>query len=413
MASSDTAVPGALSPRALWVLMLSAAGILMITTGARQSLGLFMAPINDSTGMGVVSISFTLAVGQFMWGAVQPLFGAVADKHGATPVLVFGILLLAVGMALVPLAQSEWSLMLTLGVLSAAGAGAASFSILIGATSSRLPAERRSFASGVINAGSSFGQFVYAPLAQLLISSFGWAVAIVTLAATTLASLPMIASLRDRRAALPRPVAVPGEGLGAQLRVALRDRSYLLLHASFFTCGVHIAFLVTHLPGEVALCGLSASVSAISLGLIGLFNIAGSLTAGYLGSRVRMKNILFWMYASRALIIGIYLVSPRTPLTFYIFAASLGFSWLATVPPTAGLVGKLFGMRYLGTLFGLTLFSHQTGAFFGAWLGGLTISRFGDYGWMWYADMTLAALAAIACLPIREARVVRVATAAA
>ena len=387
--------------------MLAAAGVLMITTGARQSLGLFIAPLEQSTGMGIVAISFTLAVGQFIWGAVQPLFGMVADKHGAVPVLLLGILMLAAGTALTPLANSEWSLLLTLGLLSAAGAGAASFSILIGATAARLPAEKRAFAGGFINAGASFGQFIYAPLAQALINSFGWMTAMLGLAASTLLSLPMIAALRGGKTppaatATAMPIA-PGPTLREQLRLALRDRSYLLLHASFFTCGVHIAFLVTHLPGEVALCGLPANVSATALALIGLFNIAGSLSAGVLGSRVRMKNILFWMYASRALVIAIYLASPRTALTFYLFAAALGFSWLATVPPTAGLVGKLFGTRYLATLFGLTLFSHQTGAFFGAWLGGLTISRFGDFSWMWYADMLLAALAALSCLPIREA----------
>ncbi|MGQ0530728.1 MAG: MFS transporter [Panacagrimonas sp.] len=389
--------------------MLAAAGVLMITTGARQSLGLFVAPLEQSTGMDIVGISFTLAVGQFVWGAVQPLFGMVADKHGAVPVLLLGILMLAVGTALVPLANSEWSLLLSLGLLSAAGAGAASFSILIGATAARLPAEKRAFASGFINAGASFGQFVYAPLAQALIGAFGWMTAMLALAASTLLSLPMIAALRGDKAtpANPAPPPASGPGLREQLRLALRDRSYLLLHASFFTCGVHIAFLVTHLPGEVALCGLPANVSATALALIGLFNIAGSLSAGVLGSRVRMKNILFWMYASRALIIAIYLISPRTALTFYVFAAALGFSWLATVPPTAGLVGKLFGTRYLATLFGLTLFSHQTGAFFGAWLGGLSMSRFGDYSWMWYADLLLAALAALSCLPIREARLPR------
>lgn len=399
------------SSRAVWILMLSAAGILMITTGARQSLGLFIAPLNERTGLGIVSISFALAVGQFVWGAVQPLFGVLADRHGATPVLVLGTFLLAVGMGLAPFTDSSWGLLLTLGLLSAAGAGAASFSILIGATAARLPPERRPFAAGFINAGASFGQFVYAPLAQILIASFGSMVAMITLAASALASLPLIATLRGKKSS-PAPAVPSHDSLRTQFKAAMRDRSYLLLHASFFTCGLHIAFLVTHLPGEVSLCGLPASVSATALALIGLFNIAGSLSAGMLGSRVRMKNILFWMYASRALVIAIYLVSPRTPMTFYLFAAALGFSWLATVPPTAGLVGKLFGTRYLATLFGLTLFSHQTGAFFGAWLGGVTVSRFGDYGWMWYADMGLAAVAALTCLPIREARIVPRAVAA-
>jgi predicted MFS family arabinose efflux permease len=186
----------------------------------------------------------------------------------------------------------------------------------------------------------------------------------------------------------------------------LRDRSYLCLHAGFFTCGFHIAFLVTHLPGEVTLCGLPAGVSATALGLIGLFNIAGSLTAGALAQRYRMKWLLALMYGSRAVIIVAYLLAPKSAWTFYVFAAALGFTWLATVPPTAGLVGKLFGMRYLATLFGLTLLSHQVGGFFGAWLGGLTFVRFGDYTWMWYADIALALAAALVNLPIREAKVV-------
>jgi predicted MFS family arabinose efflux permease len=197
-------------------------------------------------------------------------------------------------------------------------------------------------------------------------------------------------------------------GLGEQVRVAMRDPSYLFLHAGFFTCGFHIAFLVTHLPGEVALCNLPAGVSATALGLIGLFNIIGSLGAGALGARYRMKYLLAWLYASRAAIIMLYLLAPKTAWTFYIFAAVLGLTWLATVPPTAGLVGKLFGVRYLATLFGLTLLSHQIGGFFGAWLGGLALERYGNFNWMWYADIVLALAAALVNLPIRESRVVPV-----
>jgi MFS family permease len=393
--------------RTAWTLMLSAAAMLMITMGGRQSMGLFIGPITQATGVGIVGVSFALAIGQFMWGAVQPVFGAIADQYGAKPVIFCGTLLLAFGYLLVPQVSSQFGLMLTMGMLVSSGAGAASFSILIGATASALPPEKRSFASGLINAGGSFGQFVFAPLAQMLIVAFGWITAMYSLAAASLLVIPLLLGLGKRQTVAASPVAgaAPNAGgLAAQLRVALRDRSYWLLHAGFFTCGVHIAFLVTHLPGEVALCGLPASVSATSLALIGLFNVAGSLTAGALGSRHRMRNILAAMYASRVLIIAIYLVSPRTPLTFYVFAAALGFSWLATVPPTAGLVGKLFGTRYLGTLFGLTLLSHQIGGFFGAWLGGVTIARFGDYNWMWYGDMVLAGIAALLCLPIREAR---------
>ncbi|WP_313705110.1 MFS transporter [Massilia sp.] len=401
-----------MSPRAAWLLILAASAILMITMGARLTTGLFLSPLNTSTGLGVATISFAMAVGQFMWGASQPVFGAVADKYGPARVIVLGAVLLAGGLAATPFVSSEWGLLVTLGVLSAAGAGAGSFSILIGATAQRLPAARRPFASGFINAGGSFGQFVFSPLTQVLIAGPGWIVAMLAMAATTLLTIPLAWFMRGKgpdaktsadtvAAAGPAPIA--GIGLTEQLRQALRDRSYLCLHAGFFTCGFHIAFLVTHLPGEVALCGLPVGVAGTALGLIGLFNIAGSLCAGALSTRYRMKNLLALMYASRALIIVIYLLAPKTALTFYLFAAALGFTWLATVPPTAGLVGKLFGTRYLATLFGLTLLSHQVGGFFGAWLGGLAFVRFGDYSWMWYADILLALLAALVNLPIREA----------
>ena len=224
-----------------------------------------------------------------------------------------------------------------------------------------------------------------------------------------LATIPLgrkLTKTPDRRDALTtQGTAVPGDGLPTlrqQLRDAARNRSYWCLHAGFFTCGFHIAFLVTHLPGEVSLCALPASVAAGSLAIIGLSNVAGSLTVGWLGGLLRMKYLLFSVYFIRAAAIAVYLLMPRTALTFYVFAAVLGFTWLSTVPPTAGLVGKLFGVRYLATLFGLTLLSHQIGGFFGAWLGGLALVRFGDYGWMWYADMTLALAAAFINLPIRE-----------
>jgi MFS family permease len=406
-----------LSPRAAWTLTLAAAAIMMITVGARLTTGLFVSPINTSTQLGIVTISFAMAVGQFVWGVSQPIFGAIADKYGPVRVIIAGGLMLAAGTAITPFVKTEWGLLFALGVLSAAGAGAGSFSILIGATSQRLPAERRAFASGFINAGGSFGQFVFAPLLQAIISSAGWVTAMLTMAVTTLATIPLAWPLRKRPAAMTQTpgltstaattvAAAPAPvGLGEQVRIALRDPSYLFLHAGFFTCGFHIAFLVTHLPGEVALCNLPAGVSATSLALIGLFNIAGSLSAGALSSRYRMKSLLALMYASRAVMIVIYLLAPKTAMTFYVFAAALGFTWLATVPPTAGLVGKLFGTRYLSTLFGLTLLSHQIGGFFGAWLGGLAFVRFGNYNWMWYIDIVLALAAALINLPIREAHV--------
>lgn len=405
-----------LSPRAAWILILVASAIMMITMGARLTTGLFLSPLNTATGLGVASISFVMAVAQLMWGAAQPVFGAVADKYGPGRVIALGGVMLAVGTAATPFVDSQWALLLTMGFLSAAGAGAGSFSILIGATAQRLPVERRAFASGFINAGGSFGQFVFAPLMGAIIAGAGWIWAMLTMAAATLLTIPLAWPLRGKKALVAAPTAAapvsaqpaaPTISLGQQLREAMRDRSYICLHLGFFTCGFHIAFLVTHLPGEIALCGLPTSVSATALALIGLFNIAGSLGAGMLSSRYRMKSLLFWIYASRAVLIGVYLLAPKTEWTFYLFAAALGATWLATVPPTAGLVGKLFGVRYLATLFGMTLLSHQIGGFFGAWLGGLAVVQNGDYSWMWYADMALALAAAVVNLPIREAAVVR------
>jgi MFS family permease len=403
-----------MNARSTWLFVAVASAILMVTMGMRQSLGLFVSPLNSATGIGIAGISFALAIGQFVWGAVQPVFGAVADRWGPGRVIVLGAALLALGSVLTTFATGPWTLVLALGVLSAAGAGAGSFSILIGATAKRIAPEQRSFAGGVINAGGSLGQFVFAPLNQAIISAFGWVSAMWTMAVLALATAPMAWWLRGAPKATPAAAAAAA-GVAAppapestltlreQLRVASKDRSYWCLHAGFFTCGFHIAFLVTHMPSEVALCGLSPGVAATSLAIIGLANVAGSLFAGAMGGRVRMKLILFWMYASRAVAIGLYLAAPKEPLTFYVFAAVLGATWLATVPPTAGLTAKLFGTRYLATLFGLTLLSHQIGGFFGAWLGGLAVVNTGSYLWMWWADAALALAAAFVNLPIREA----------
>lgn len=390
-------------------LTLAAAAMLMVTMGIRQTQGLFLLPIAGSTGVGVVTISFAMAVGQFIWGAAQPIAGAMADRFGAARVLIGGVLILALGSALTPLLTSSAGLVLTLGILTAAGSGAGSFSVLIGSLARAMPAAQRGTAAGIITAGGSFGQFVFAPVAQRLITSWGWAGATWSLAAMTLFALPLVRPIGGRAAAALGPASNDDGGMGAALRNAFRDRSYLLLHGSFLTCGFHIAFLITHLPGEVDLCGLPAAVASWSLAIIGLANIAGSFTAGWLLGRFRGKDVLFWMYGSRTLLILLYLAAPKTEWTFYLLAIGLGFSWLGTAPPTAGVVGKLFGMRYLATLYGMTMLSHQIGGFFGAWLGGLAFSYSGNYLWMWWADALFALIAALLNLPIREPRVERAA----
>jgi MFS family permease len=394
--------------RSWLIITFAAAAVLMVTMGGRQSMGLFVFPLNDSTGLGLVTISFAMAVGQFVWGAVQPVAGAMADRYGATPVLIAGLLIFALGSALTPLWTTGPGLVLTIGLLSAVGTGAASFSVLIGAVSGRVPVAHRGTAAGVINAGGSFGQFVFAPLLQTLITLLGWMGAMWSLAIITLVSLPLLRLIRAPATSLGGAVTRNTfGGVRTAVKDALADPSYLLLHAGFFTCGFHVALIVTHLPGEVALWSLPASVASWSLAIIGLGNIAGSLLAGWCLSRHLGKVVLFYVYGARALLVLLYLAAPKTEWTFYFFAVGLGFSWLATVPPTAGVISKLFGTRYLATLFGLTLLSHQTGGFLGAWLGGIAITVHGDYLWMWYADALLAAMAALCNLPIREPRVER------
>ena len=394
----------------VWITTIMAASILMITMGTRQSMGLYVGPLNTDTGLGIVSISLAMAIGQFVWGAIQPIAGAFADKFGPRPVLLSGLLILVLGSALTPFVSSQLGLIVTLGLLTAIGSGACSFSVLLGAVAQRMPATSRGTASGIINAGSSFGQFVFAPIIGKLIQWVGWMNTMWAMAAVALLAIPLLNRLTNDTHA-PAAVPTPEGGLKKAVSDAIRNPSYLLLHLGFFTCGFHIAFLVTHLPTEVGLCGLSPTVASWSLALIGLANIVGSLFAGSCINLYRSKYVLAVMYGSRAVLIALYLVAPKTEWTFYAFAVGLGLTWLATVPPTAALVGKLFGIRYLATLFGLTLLSHQIGGFLGAYLGGLVLEAQGDYQWMWWADIALSAMAALINLPIKEAPIVKLQTA--
>lgn len=404
-------IPSAtMNPRILWLIVLAAAFVLMLTMGMRMSLGLFMIPLVRETTISVSAFSFAMAVNQLMWGVSQPLTGALADRFGAWPVIFWGTLLLITGFALMPLMISDTGLVLTLGLMVALGSGAGSHSILMSQVAQKIPPRLRGTASGIVNAGGSFGQTIFAPLLQTLIlmPTIAWQGALWALAAISLLILPVARHVtRGRVHAAPATEHTPEQTLRQALREAFHDRSYILLHLGFFTCGFHIAFLVTHLPQEIALCGLPPEVASSSIAIIGMANVLGCLAVGWGIGHWRSKYLLFWMYASRTVLIALYLVSPRTDLVFYLFAAGLGFTWLATVPPTAAIVGKLFGIRYLATLFGLTLLSHQIGAFFGAWLGGKAYIHFANYQWMWYADMLLASLAALLNLPIREARVSR------
>jgi len=352
-----------------------------------------------------------------MWGAWQPVFGALADRYGAAIVIALGALLLAFGCALVPNTPSALGLVFSMGIVSAAGSAAGSMSVLMGAIGQRVPPDKRGLASGVVNAGGSTGQLVFTPIVAAAIAAYGWVSAMYGLALVALATLPLALWFKQR----PAAPGVAGAGAStsvagaANLRAALREATgsanYWYLMGGFFVCGFHIWFLMTHMPGVIALCGLPPALAGTSLGVIGLFNIAGSILAGLAAQRWPMKNLLSLLYASRGVGVALFLMAPKTELTILVFSAWMGMTFLATVPPTVGLVGKLFGTRYLATLFGVTLFAHQVGGFFGAWFGGLAVEATGSYDWMWYADMALAVFAALINLPIREPRAPRLAPA--
>ena len=387
------------------LLVVAAGGLICaLIFGVRQSMALFMSAINTNTGLGIASISLAFAWAQLMWGITQPIAGAIADKHGTARVIATGALLVAVGTMLTPHATSMWMLVVTIGIISAGGAGMASLGVLMAAVGRNLPADKRGMASGIVNAGGSFGQFAVIPLAQWLSGAVGWIGALTSLGFLSLAILPLAFVLRGKTiVAASVPGAAPEKTLRQALHAALGDRSFVLLATGFFVCGFHVAFIATHLPGVVASCGLPPEVGAWALSLLGLFNIAGSFTAGWAVGRWRMKSILSLLYAARAVAVLGFLAAPKTTATFLIFGAVIGFTYLATIPPTIGLVGKLHGMRYLATLFGVAMLVHQLGGFSGAWAGGRIFEATGSYDWVWYIDILLAVAAALIHLPIREA----------
>ena len=385
-------------------MLLAAAGTFALTMGARQSMGLFLGSINSATGLGLASISLAFAFGQLWWGLTQPFAGMVADRIGAGRVLVIGVLLVALGTALIPFMHSTAGLIFAIGVLAAGGAGMAGPSVLMAATTRLVPAEKRGLATGIVNAGGSFGQFVFAPIAQGLTVAAGWAVALQSLAAITLLALPAAWVLRghSNAPATTGAAAVKKESAREAITRALADPSYRLLCAGFFVCGFHVAFLATHLPGVVAACGLPPEVGAWSLAVIGLFNIVGSVGMGWAVGRWRMKSLLSLVYATRGLAVLAFMLAPKSTAVMLLFAAVMGVSYLSTVPPTAGLVAKFYGPAHMATLFGIVMVSHQLGGFLGAWLGGKAFEANGNYDWMWIADILLAAAAALLHLPIRE-----------
>jgi MFS family permease len=400
--NNPTAAPAPAVRLGLWWVLLAAAGTFAVTMGTRQTMGLFIGPLNTQTGLGLANISLAFAFGQLWWGLTQPFAGAVADRIGAGRVLLIGTGLVALGTAITPFMTSTAGLIFAVGVLAAGGAGMAGPAVLMAATNRLIEPARRGMATGIVNAGGSFGQFALAPVAAALITGIGWVSAMQVLALVVLLALPAAWVLRGGGVAAGGAASQPPLSTRDALAQAWAWPSFRLLALGFFVCGFHVAFLATHLPGVVAECGLSAQWAGWALAMLGAFNIAGSLLMGWAVSRWRMKSLLSLVYAARAVAIVLFLLAPKTGPVVLVFAAVMGLTFLSTVPPTAGLVAKFFGTANMATLFGVVMLSHQVGGFLGAWLGGAVFQRTGSFMVVWWIDIALAIAAALVHLPIRE-----------
>ena len=379
-----------------------AAGAVVISAamGIRQSFGLFVGSYPAAYDLPVATIAFAIALHNLVWGFAQPLAGAAADRHGSAPVVAVGAALFAAGLTLPALVPTEPMLVLGIGVLVGAGISCTSFGVVLTAVGRAVPAERRSAALGLVSAGGSAGQVLLVPLAQGVTALSGPSVALMALAGCMLAVAPLGLLLDRGERAGGGPGGGPAMPLRAAVAQALRNRGYCLLTLGFFTCGFQLAFIATHLPSYLTLCGVATGMGATALALIGLFNMVGSWGCGWLGGRYPQQWLLGWLYLIRGAAIAAFFLGPKTETAVILFAAVMGLTWLGTVPLTSGLVAKVFGTRHLGTLFGLCFLSHQIGSFLGSWLGGLVFDATGSYGAVWIATAVAGLVAALLHFPI-------------
>ena len=375
--------------------------ILGLGMGLRQSFGLFVRPITIDTGVSVATLSLAFAIQNLLWGVMTPFVGALADRYGTQRFLILGSLLYASGLAVMSVADNAFLVYLGNSVLTGLGVATVGFTLVLSAVARIAPEDKRSTWLGIASAGGSMGQFLLVPGAQLIMNDIGWSGAFLVLAAMALLIIPLSFSFAS--GPTKSTEALPQETMAGTLREARRHSGYLLLTAGFFVCGFHVSFITVHLPGYVVSCNLSAQTGANALGIIGFFNVIGTLLAGWLGQRYRMKYLLAGIYFARAASIAIFLAAPKTDLVVFLFAASFGLLWLSTVPLTNGIIGRIFGPRYLATLFGITMFSHQVGAFFGAYIGGQSLALTGDYDLVWWISIGLAVLAGLLNMPISDA----------
>jgi predicted MFS family arabinose efflux permease len=397
-----SAVPAAPSRSVPWTIIICGCLIAAITFGPRSAMGFFQLPMLADKGWDRTTFGLAMAIQNLFWGLSLPVFGAVADRYGTWRVLSIGGVLYALGLWLMSDPSSPGMLHLGGGVLVGMGVAAGSFSIVLAAFARHTPPEKRSLVFGIGTAAGSAGMFLFAPLGQGLISTFGWSQSLVIMAVMMLAvpllAIPLKGNSRDARSA----TAAAEQTARQALTEAFAHRSYMLLVSGFFVCGFQVAFITAHFPAYIGDLGIDARYAVIALALIGFFNIIGSLAAGFIGQKYSKPHFLAWIYLARSALVTAFLLLPQTPTSVIVFAALMGLLWLSTVPPTNGLVAIMFGTRHLGMLGGIVFLSHQIGSFLGVWLGGYLYDRFGTYDPVWWLGVALGVFAAIVHWPIVE-----------
>ena len=385
-------------------ILISGCTIAMLTFGPRSSMGVFAAPILFDTNLSLSVFSFAIAIQNLLWGVGQPFAGAIADRYGTMRVLTGGLILHSAGLALMAYANSGGWLTFSAGVLIGFGLSGCSFNIVLAAFSKLLPPEWRSVAYGAGTAAGSLGQLIFPPLSYLLITTFGWQAALLTYAPLLIAALPLAFVLATQPNRRQEASAEPQDkrGIITIISEAFAHRSYVLLVLGFFTCGFQLAFITVHMPRYLLDVGLGPEVGGFTLGIIGLFNIIGSLTSGYLGSRMSRSYLLAGIYVLRSAAILMLLMLPHTAFNTYLFGAAMGLLWLSTVPPTSSLVALMFGTRNMAMLYGFAFFSHQVGGFLGVLIGGALRDQFGSYDVLWWGSIVLGLISAAINLPIVE-----------
>ncbi len=403
---SQPATPAVRSPMP-WLIITAGALIAMLTFGPRSAMGFFQLPMLQDSGWDRSTFGLAMAIQNLCWGLSQPFFGALADKYGTGRVLTMSGVLYAAGLILMANASAPVWLHIGGGVLIGMAIGAGSFSVILSAFARNVTPEQRSMAFGIGTAAGSAGMFLFAPLSQALISSFGWSDSLVYMSAMMLI-VPLLAfPLRGNANSGSQSHSQFQQSVSAALKEAFGHQSYLLLTAGFFVCGFQVAFITAHFPAYLGDIGIDAGYAVIAMALIGFFNIIGSLGAGFIGQRYSKPYFLAYIYIGRSIAVTAFLILPQTPTTVIVFAIVMGLLWLSTVPPTNGLVAIMFGTRHLGLLGGIVFLSHQVGSFLGVWMGGYLYDRFGSYDPVWWLGVGLGIFAAVVHWPIQEKAVDR------